>query len=77
MKSYVIKDWSGNVMKDGYSSFDDAVAAIDEIVRKQLLEEGIDTSKTYGLENDYPAFEEILDKIVSEYAGEYHVEEIL
>ena len=75
--SYVVKDWAGNTMNwesETYDSFDDAAEAIDRQIERELLENGIDVNKTYGLELEYPAFDDVLDKIKGEYAGEYWIE---
>lgn len=73
---YIIKDWAGNIMNWGtFETFEDAHESIDEHVRQELFDNGINVNLTYGLENDYPEFEQILEKIVSEYTAEYWIDE--
>lgn len=75
-KLYIVKDWAGNTMEWGtFNSFDEAWTKINEHVHMELLAEGVDTNKTYGLQSDYPAFEDVLETIISEYSSEYCVEE--
>jgi hypothetical protein len=76
MTKYIVKDWAGNVMDWGtFSSYDEAWDVIAQKVDDELLSDGIDVNKTYGLESDYKAFEDVLDKIRSDYLGEYGVYE--
>lgn len=74
---FIVKDWAGNVMNWGeYEDFDDAMVELDERVRMELRENGIDIEQTYDLQNEYPELEKALDKIVTEFSGEYWIDEI-
>jgi len=77
---FIIKDWAGNTMNWGeFNDFEDASCELDARVNSQLLDCGIDYDKTYksGLEGDYPALETLLDKIISDFRGEYEIEEVI
>ena len=69
---YIIEDWAGNKMDWGtFKTFDDASESIDEHVREELKGQGLDIDTS--LSNEYPELDNAIDKIVSEYRGEYYI----
>lgn len=76
---YIIKDWAGNVMNWGvFDSLEDAGAELDARVQLELEDSGIYQHKIWqsGLTEEFPELEDILDKIVTTFSGEYIIEEL-
>lgn len=73
---YIIKDWAGITMDwegNPYSSHEKAWNVIDKHVRLELKQQGIDLAVANEIQDEYPELETVLDKIYTEYVGEYQI----
>lgn len=69
MTKYIVKDWAGNTMNWGiFDDFDDAMAELDEHVRQELLEDGLNADDQYSELNSMSNAEV--------YSGEYWIDEV-
>lgn len=75
----IIKDWAGNIMNWGeFEDIESADTELDARVNEELAEMGLnlDLINSSGLDSEYSILEEAIDKIVTEFRGEYYFDEV-
>ena len=76
---FTILDWAGNTMNWGeFDSIDDADCELDARTNEEIYAMGLnlDLISSCGLDSEYPILANAIDKIVTEFRGEYQIVEV-